>query len=96
MTEKNFEKSIERLEAVVSRMESGELTLDEALAHYEEGIKLSRFCYQKLTEAEKKIINRTMFCNFTSMQRILQAKKSLYVQSDQMSQKCKNHFSSMI
>jgi len=55
MTEKNFEKSIERLEAVVSRMESGELTLDEALAHYEEGIKLSRFCYQKLTEAEKKI-----------------------------------------
>ena len=36
-------------------MESGDLTLDEALAHYEEGIKLSRFCYQKLSEAEKKI-----------------------------------------
>lgn len=55
MSEKNFEKSLDRLEEIVRKMESGDLTLDEAMTCYEEGIKLSRFCYSKLSEAEKKI-----------------------------------------
>lgn len=52
---KSFEKSIERLEEIVDKMESGDLALEEAMNCYEEGIKLSRFCYTKLSEAEKKI-----------------------------------------
>ena len=55
MAVKSFEKSIERLEEIVDKMESGDLALDEAMSFYEEGIKLSRFCYAKLSEAEKKI-----------------------------------------
>ena len=55
MSVKSFEKSMVRLEEIVEKMESGDLTLDEAMSFYEEGIKLSRFCYSKLSEAEKKI-----------------------------------------
>jgi exodeoxyribonuclease VII small subunit len=55
MAEKKFEDSLERLETIVEKMESGDLTLDQAMKYYEEGIRLSRFCYKKLDEAEKKI-----------------------------------------
>ena len=55
MSEPSFEKSLEKLEDIVSKMEGGELSLDDAMKNYEEGIKLSRFCYKKLGEAEKKI-----------------------------------------
>jgi exodeoxyribonuclease VII small subunit len=50
-----FEDALKRLEEIVSRLERGELTLEESLALYEEGIKLSRFCHSKLEEAEAKI-----------------------------------------
>ena len=50
-----FEKSFQQLEAIVKRLESEELPLDEALQLFEEGISLSRFCNQKLEEVEKKI-----------------------------------------
>jgi exodeoxyribonuclease VII small subunit len=50
-----FEDALKRLEEIVSRLERGELTLEESLALYEEGIKLSRFCHTKLEEAEAKI-----------------------------------------
>ena len=55
MAGKSFESNIERLEAIVSKMESGDLSLDEALSYYEEGIKLSKLCYARLSDAEKKI-----------------------------------------
>ena len=55
MAEKKFEDSIQRLEEIVEKMESGDLALDDALKYYEEGIQLSRLCYKKLSEAEKKI-----------------------------------------
>ena len=55
MAEKKFEDSMRRLEEIVEKMESGDLPLDEALKYYEEGIQLSRLCYKKLSEAEKKI-----------------------------------------
>ncbi len=55
MTNKSFEQNIDRLEEIVSKMESGDLSLDDALHFYEEGIKLSRVCYSKLADAEKKI-----------------------------------------
>ena len=50
-----FEKSFQQLEAIVKRLESEELPLDEALQLFEEVIRLSRFCNQKLEEVEKKI-----------------------------------------
>jgi exodeoxyribonuclease VII small subunit len=50
-----FEKSFQQLEAIVKRLEAEELPLDEALQLFEDGIRLSRFCNQKLEEVEKKI-----------------------------------------
>jgi len=51
----DFEKAFQHLEKIVQRLESEELPLDESLQLFEEGIRLSRFCNQKLEEVEKKI-----------------------------------------
>ncbi len=51
----SFEEALERLEEIVRRMESGDLTLEESLALFEEGVRLTRVCSQRLDEAEKKI-----------------------------------------
>ena len=53
--DRKFEEALEELEKVVERLESGELSLEDSLAAFEEGVKLVRFCNQKLTEVEKKI-----------------------------------------
>lgn len=50
-----FEKAFQQLETIVQRLESEELSLDESLRLFEEGIGLSRFCHRKLEEVEKKI-----------------------------------------
>ncbi|HKA31686.1 MAG TPA: exodeoxyribonuclease VII small subunit [Candidatus Binatia bacterium] len=50
-----FETAMEELEKVVERLESGELSLEDSLAAFEDGIRLVKFCNQKLTEVEKKI-----------------------------------------
>ena len=50
-----FEKSFQQLEKIVQRLEAEELPLDESLQLFEEGIRLSRFCHQRLEEVEKKI-----------------------------------------
>jgi exodeoxyribonuclease VII small subunit len=50
-----FETALEDLEKVVERLESGELSLEESLAAFEDGVRLVKFCNQKLTEVEKKI-----------------------------------------
>ena len=55
MAEQNFEKALERLEKIVGELEGGELSLDEALKHYEEGIKLVQLCSKKLDTAQKKV-----------------------------------------
>jgi len=51
----DFEKSLERLEQLVEQMESGELSLEEMIAHFEEGSKLVQTCTRKLDEVEQKI-----------------------------------------
>ena len=51
----DFEKAFQQLEKIVQRLESEELPLDDSLQLFEEGIRLSRFCNQKLEEVEKKI-----------------------------------------
>jgi exodeoxyribonuclease VII small subunit len=50
-----FEKSLTRLEEVVQRLESTDLSLDEAMKLFEEGVKLSRDCQKQLEEAEGKV-----------------------------------------
>jgi len=55
MAEAKFETAMKRLEEIVSKMEGGELTLDESLKLFEEGIKLSRILNKKLAEAERKV-----------------------------------------
>ncbi|HHT54197.1 MAG TPA: exodeoxyribonuclease VII small subunit [Clostridiales bacterium] len=58
---KSFEEALARLEEVVGLLESGELTLDESLKLYEEGVGLIRFCSETLERAEAriKILQRT-------------------------------------
>jgi exodeoxyribonuclease VII small subunit len=56
MTEEiKFEKAIEKLEKIVTDLETGNISLDDALKKYEEGVELSRACQKKLDQAEKKI-----------------------------------------
>ncbi|MBI2985765.1 MAG: exodeoxyribonuclease VII small subunit [Deltaproteobacteria bacterium] len=55
MTKKKFEEALEELEKVVEQIESGELSLEDSLAAFEEGVRLVKYCNQKLTEVEKKI-----------------------------------------
>lgn len=50
-----FEQSLEELEILVDRLERGQLTLDESLETFENGMKLTRICTQKLTKTERKI-----------------------------------------
>lgn len=50
-----FEKALEKLESVVEKMESGNLSLDEMMKCFEEGSRLSSICEKKLRELEKKI-----------------------------------------
>ena len=50
-----FEKSLEKLERLVERMEQGDLSLEDSLKTFEEGIKLTRECQQALTKAEQKV-----------------------------------------
>ena len=50
-----FEKSIKDLEEIVTKLESGDSTLDESLTLFEKGIKLSKKCQKFLDDAEKKV-----------------------------------------
>ena len=50
-----FEKSLERLEMIVREMESGELSLEKMMKHFEEGMSLVGICSAKLNEVERKI-----------------------------------------
>lgn len=50
-----FEKSLARLEEIVEKLESGEVSLSDAIAMYEEGITLSKNCIKQLNEVETKL-----------------------------------------
>jgi len=55
MAEIKFEEALKKLEKIVEDLEKGDLSLDEALKKYQEGIELSRLCSQRLENAKKKI-----------------------------------------
>jgi exodeoxyribonuclease VII small subunit len=51
----DFETALSELEALVERMEAGELSLEESLNAFERGVKLTRHCQSALTNAELKV-----------------------------------------
>lgn len=55
MDEPTFEAALARLEEVVRRLESGDVPLEEAVALFEEGVKLARACSDRLNAVEKRI-----------------------------------------
>jgi exodeoxyribonuclease VII small subunit len=50
-----FEAALDQLQQTVKKLESGELSLDQALKSFEEGVKLTRLCQDQLVAAEKKV-----------------------------------------
>lgn len=52
---KNFENALKKLEAITKKLESDDVSLDESLLLFEEGIKLVKFLQLKLSEAERKV-----------------------------------------
>lgn len=54
-TVKSFEAALRRLEEIVETLESGELSLEESIRIFEEGVGLTRTCGQQLEQAEQKV-----------------------------------------
>ena len=63
MKKPDFERSMTRLEQIVQSLEGGELSLEDSMKLYEEGMKLSAVCYKILNEAEQKIHDISEFEN---------------------------------
>ena len=55
MKDMNFEEAMAKLDSEVKKLESGNMTLDESIAAYEEAIKLIRTCNEKLESAERRV-----------------------------------------
>ena len=54
-SEKRFEIALAELEKLVEQLESGDLSLEDSLTAFEQGVGLVKYCNQKLTDVEKKI-----------------------------------------
>ncbi|HEY7675843.1 MAG TPA: exodeoxyribonuclease VII small subunit [Candidatus Methylomirabilis sp.] len=55
MGEPTFEEALGQLEALVARLEAGDLPLEEALRAFEEGVRLTRLCAARLEDAERRV-----------------------------------------
>ena len=55
MAQKTFEQSMKQLEKIVQELEDGDLPLEKALKKFEEGMKLTKLCSEKLDATEKKV-----------------------------------------
>jgi exodeoxyribonuclease VII small subunit len=55
MGEPTFEEALSQLEALVARLEAGDLPLEEALRAFEEGVRLTRLCAARLEDAERRV-----------------------------------------
>lgn len=51
----DFERSLAELEAIVDKLEHGDLSLDDSLRHFERGVQLTRSCQSALKQAEQKV-----------------------------------------
>jgi exodeoxyribonuclease VII small subunit len=55
MKKKSFEDALEKLEDITRELEEGDLSLEESLKHFDEGVKLAEYCNSKLSDAQKKV-----------------------------------------
>ena len=54
-SEQSFEQALAELEKIVKKMESGDLTLEQALATHKRGLELAKFCQQRLEAAREQV-----------------------------------------
>ena len=52
---KDFEAAIAELESIVKKLEEGDIALEQSLSLYERGVRLSKYCHERLEAAEKRI-----------------------------------------
>jgi exodeoxyribonuclease VII small subunit len=55
MKKKSFEDELEKLEKITKELEEGDLSLEESLKHFDEGVKLAEYCNSKLNDAQRKV-----------------------------------------
>jgi len=55
MKKQSFDDALKRLEEIVEQLESGQLNLEESLARFEEGVKISLFCQEELRKTDGKV-----------------------------------------
>ena len=66
MAEKfNFNNGLLKLEEIINKMESGELSLEDSLKYFEEGVKIHRQCHTSLSDAEQRISILSESDNYT-------------------------------
>jgi exodeoxyribonuclease VII small subunit len=52
---KSFEDAVDELKAIIDKLESGNVSLEESLTIFEKGVELITFCHKKLNEAQKRV-----------------------------------------
>jgi len=70
---KDFESAMARLEEIVSSLESGELSLEQSLALYSEGVGIADICNTKLTEAEGQIAKLSKMADRFKLDKLAEA-----------------------
>ncbi|MDX1775235.1 MAG: exodeoxyribonuclease VII small subunit [Desulfobulbales bacterium] len=55
MKKKSFEEALAKLEQITKELEEGDLSLEESLKYFDEGVKLAEQCNSKLNDAQKKV-----------------------------------------
>ena len=55
MKKKSFEDELAKLEKITQELEEGDLSLEESLKHFDEGVKLAEYCNSKLSDAQRKV-----------------------------------------
>ena len=55
MKKKSFEDALEKLEKITNELEEGDLSLEDSLKFFDEGVKLAEYCNSKLNDAQRKV-----------------------------------------
>ena len=55
MKKKSFEEALEKLEKITRDLEEGDISLEDSLKYFDEGVKLAEYCNSKLNDAQKKV-----------------------------------------
>jgi len=55
MKKKSFEDALEKLEKITNELEEGDLSLEDSLKFFDEGVKLAEYCNSKLSDAQRKV-----------------------------------------